>query len=391
VARRVFLHVGTSKSGTSYLQSLWWRHRDQLAERGLLLPGSRLRDHFHAASLVCERTEVVDRLGPRERQVWERLLTDTADWAGDALISHELFSPASPAQADRALRALERAAEQVHVVVTARDLARQLRSDWQQNVKQGLTDSLEEFWSRVRDHPDDPWWSYQDLASILDRWTQGLPAGRTHLIVLPPPGREPPEWLWQRACELFEVDPRGLDTEVTDSNPALGLVEVEVLRRVQAAMPAEERTLDMRRLTRDFLAEQVLSRSGPGTAFALTPEMQDWALDRSATMAATIVGRGYDVVGDLQDLRPPVPPPSGRTPDSVMASELGEVAIASLTRMLVLERQRRERGRSRAAGGTSAQGTAQGPRTRHSPLRARVLSLLRTRSATAPASSRPED
>ena len=40
MARRVFLHVGTAKSGTSFLQDLWWRHRDELRGRGLLLPGS---------------------------------------------------------------------------------------------------------------------------------------------------------------------------------------------------------------------------------------------------------------------------------------------------------------------------------------------------------------
>ena len=34
MARRVFLPVGTAKSGTSYLQDLWWRHRDELRDRG---------------------------------------------------------------------------------------------------------------------------------------------------------------------------------------------------------------------------------------------------------------------------------------------------------------------------------------------------------------------
>ena len=46
MAERVFLHVGTMKSGTSFLQATWWRNRDELAERGLLLPGSRRSDHF---------------------------------------------------------------------------------------------------------------------------------------------------------------------------------------------------------------------------------------------------------------------------------------------------------------------------------------------------------
>ena len=46
MARRAFLHVGTAKSGTSFLQDLWWQQHDELRDRGLLLPGDGRRDHF---------------------------------------------------------------------------------------------------------------------------------------------------------------------------------------------------------------------------------------------------------------------------------------------------------------------------------------------------------
>ena len=52
MARRVFLHIGTPKSGTTYLQSLWWQHRDALAERGLLLPGGSADEQFRAGAVV---------------------------------------------------------------------------------------------------------------------------------------------------------------------------------------------------------------------------------------------------------------------------------------------------------------------------------------------------
>ena len=70
MARRAFLHVGTAKSGTSYLQDLWWRHRDELRERGLLLPGDARRDHFAAAAVVKGMTVVVDDARrPRARRL----------------------------------------------------------------------------------------------------------------------------------------------------------------------------------------------------------------------------------------------------------------------------------------------------------------------------------
>ena len=98
MARRAFLHVGTAKSGTSYLQDLWWRHHDELRERGLLLPGRARRDHFTAAALVKGMTSVVDDLGERDRGVWDRLVEETRAWPGDVLISNEHFAD-TPAEA----------------------------------------------------------------------------------------------------------------------------------------------------------------------------------------------------------------------------------------------------------------------------------------------------
>ena len=70
MARRAFLHLGTAKSGTTYLQELWWRHRAALRDQGLLLPGTALRDHFHAAALVKGMDVIIEELTPQERATW---------------------------------------------------------------------------------------------------------------------------------------------------------------------------------------------------------------------------------------------------------------------------------------------------------------------------------
>ena len=101
MARRVFLHVGTAKSGTSFLQDLWWRHRDELRGRGLLLPGAR-RDHFAAAAVVKGMTAVVETLVDRERDAWRRLVEEARHWPGDVLLTNEHFadSPAADCQCE---------------------------------------------------------------------------------------------------------------------------------------------------------------------------------------------------------------------------------------------------------------------------------------------------
>ncbi len=48
MAERIFLHVATPKSGTSYLQALLWQNVDLLRRRNLLLPETS-ETHYGAA------------------------------------------------------------------------------------------------------------------------------------------------------------------------------------------------------------------------------------------------------------------------------------------------------------------------------------------------------
>jgi hypothetical protein len=335
VARRVFLHVGTPKSGTTYLQSLWWSQRDALAERGLLLPGRTRRDHVTASHLVCERTSHLAELTPRRRRTWDRLLAETADWDGDALVSHEMFAPASRDRAAGALGRLGEVADEVHLVLTARDLARQLASDWQQNVKQGRPLSLRQMWQMVQ-HETSGWWAYQDLADLLERWGQGVPVGRRHLVVLPPSGGATTSWLWDETCRVLGLDAHGLSSESREANVSIGLVETEVLRRVNALVPEADRTLDLRRFTKGRLTSEVLVGLAGQEAFSLPRDIHHETAARARAMVAAVDGRAH-VVGDLSHLVPDPEPVTGRrTPEDVTEEEVAAATTLAMTRLVLL-------------------------------------------------------
>ncbi len=333
MARRAFLHVGTAKSGTSYLQDLWWQHRDALRERGLLLPGDTTRDHFHAAALVKGMDAIVERLDDERRGTWERLVAETRDWSGDVLISHEHFSDSPADAAARALADLGAAADEVHVVLTVRDLARVLPSAWQQRVKQGARQTFGAFLATVRRERDDQkFWRYQDVPGILDRWTVGLDPAHVHLVVVPPSGA-PRDELWQRTGAVLGVDVGDLDTEARRTNVSLGIVEAELLRRVNAHIPRERRTVDLTRLTRGDFTRGLLADSAPREPFVLPAAHVGWVRERSEAVVATLRERSYDVVGDLDDLRPTDPGP-GRTPDEVSDAEVLAAATTVVARMV---------------------------------------------------------
>src|SRR3954465_2103752 len=123
MSRRVFLHVGVMKSATSYLQDLCDVNRERLLAQGLLWAKSG--DNFLATD---------DLLGTRRARpglegAWQRLAGEVEAHGGDALISNELLAPINAQRRRRLVGAL--APAEASVVVTARDLARVIPSQWQ--------------------------------------------------------------------------------------------------------------------------------------------------------------------------------------------------------------------------------------------------------------------
>ena len=104
VTRRVLLHVGAPKTGTSFVQDILFTNRDALRERGILYPADRHDAHFLAALDLMELP-----WGGLEHEAvgaWDRLAAEVRDWPGTAIISHEILGTASRVQVARALESL---------------------------------------------------------------------------------------------------------------------------------------------------------------------------------------------------------------------------------------------------------------------------------------------
>ena len=150
MARRVFLHIGLPKTGTSYLQTILWAHRPELRAAGLLVPGRERRDHLWA-SLVVRDDPGARRRHPRAPEAWDVLRREIEGWDGDAVVSHEFFCSASEEQARRVVEQL--APAEVHVVVTAREPLSLFTSSWQESLKNKATAPLEDYAREVSDDP----------------------------------------------------------------------------------------------------------------------------------------------------------------------------------------------------------------------------------------------
>jgi hypothetical protein len=343
MARRLFLHVGPAKTGTTYLQSAWFQHRPDLEAGGVLYPGAEQLDQFRACAIVIDKRVSTQRMAPRYAGTWDRLTAEVRDWDGDAIVSSEHYAGGGPAAAERVHATLTDIADEVHLVVTARDLARQVPAAWQQSVKHGSSETFDSFWRRLAASSTTGFWRGQDLPSMMERWGAGLPADRIHLVVHGRPGSDR-DLLWTRMCQVTGVDP-GILRPVPRTNESIGAVNAELLRRANSHRPAEIDRRDLGGFTKSTFTKDVLARVGTPATISLPPEGQAWAVERGRTMADALATRGYDVVGDLADLIPDAEPAPGRTPESVTDSELAEAAAPVIALLLAreLEAPRRRR------------------------------------------------
>src|SRR5262245_15727853 len=101
MADRVFLHVATPKSGTTYLQTVLWQNSETLQKNGFLLPG-RFRAHYAAAKGITSRSSRKQPTMGDAARAWPRLVKQINRWPAAAALSHELLAPASAQQADDA-------------------------------------------------------------------------------------------------------------------------------------------------------------------------------------------------------------------------------------------------------------------------------------------------
>ncbi len=336
MAERVFVHVGTPKSGTSFAQQRLFTNPEALAAQGVLYPGDRFDAHFLAALDLIG----VGWGGLEEEAVghWDALAEQVRAHPGTAIVSHEILAYATPEQVERAMASLGAGdGTEIHVVLSARDLARQIPAEWQENVKHRRRLRYAEYLDCLRDPARETlsgqwFWGVQEVPSILQRWGAGLSPERVHVVTVPRPGAEP-DTLWLRIMAALDVDPTDFRIEAERANPSLGVPEAALLRRLNEELRHRFPNHDYREFVREFLVHRNLSRRTGSARLALPAEVHAWTVDLATDWVRQVETAGYAVVGDLAELLPADPLPF-TDPDTLPEAELNAVAVESMRILL---------------------------------------------------------
>ena len=248
-------------------------------------------------------------------------------------MSHELLGGARREQVDVAMAALE--GLDVHLVLTARDLARQVASDWQERVKNGNAMTFEEFCASVGREKPSGFWRNQHLMGIFDRWARHVPPENVHLVVGPPSGAAP-DVLWRRFGDAVGFDAAAFDptTGEATTNQTLGAVQVSLLRRVNEVLDGRIQQPMYSKVVKRVFAQTMLAGQSSAPA-QCPPELVERLAEIANRQNNRITKRGYQVHGDLAELVPTPAPGPWIDPDAVDPELETAAAVAVIAELLV--------------------------------------------------------
>jgi hypothetical protein len=329
---RVVLHVGTPKSGTTYLQRRLVRNAATLGEAGILVPLGSAEERPATLAFRAALDLTGKRMGRPPSFVdgyWGRLVDVVSGHPGGVVISHEAFARCTPRQAARAVGELGETHE-VHVVVTARDLARSLVSAWLEGLKHGTGHDLAEHLARAEAGTLSVMRSL-DLPLVLGTWLAEVGADRVHLVTVPPAGG--PGSLWLRFCEAAGIDEGTAPRDARARNEAVGVAEAQLLlalnRRFGADLARGGRLHTVARRT--VVAALTAREHDP---VRLGAEEAPWLVDRALEWSTWVASSNIRVVGDLTDLLPaPLPdavPPDWSSPHPDVVEAAADALHAAL-------------------------------------------------------------
>ncbi|MDN5851970.1 MAG: hypothetical protein L0K86_03825 [Actinomycetia bacterium] len=328
----MFLHIGAMKTGTTYLQRLMEVNADSLDRAGYLFPveGGWSRQVIAVRDVLRQKGD--PRIRRRAEGAWQRMADRILSYEGDAaILSMEFLSFAKPGDVQRIADTFEGA--EIHVILTVRDAAAVIPTQWQTSVRNGHHASWPEFAEQVTGGRETAGSEgrkvlqrAQNVGKMLRRWLDAVPPERFHVVTVPS-SDSPRSVLWERFASVVGVDPAVCSEPAPKSNTSLGHASTALLRMLYLEighLTTSERATIKRRLAQQVLSERASIEPRAHTDHAL----RKFAALKNRRIRSAIRAAGVDVVGDLNDLPTAVPPPSDCTDGVAMAARADILAAA---------------------------------------------------------------
>ena len=305
MSKKLIVHAGFHKTGTTALQSAFFANINELVEFGINYPqvGGKAQ-HKAIYSLMGKTWGWEDRGGVTATDKrWKNLLKQVSKTKKTTLISSEFLCELNEEQIARFKKDLNVA--DAHIYFTIRPLLKIIPSAYQQHLKIGIKSDYEKWLHSILDEPGvstitPSFWVRHTHAKVISKWIAEFGADRVTLIVV---DEAQPELMYDTFSELLGLPAKFLKKqENQDSNRSLSLNEITMLNRINRLFPKRRSWHDYETFIRNGAIKHLTNKVEPAQddLRLLTPQ---WAVDKakviSANSVADIKKLGIRIIGDL--------------------------------------------------------------------------------------------
>ncbi len=305
MAKRLIVHAGFHKTGTTALQSSLYAARDDLSRIGFEYPVVGGKAHHKAIYSLMERGwGWEDRGGnPHNPKKWPELIKKVDRAKSTAIISSEFLCELTDQQVAKFRNDLD--IDETTIYFTLRPLLKIVPSAYQQHLKIGIRSDYEKWLHSILDEPGvssitPSFWVRHQHAKVLARWAKYYGRERVKLVIV---DEQNPDFMYKTINREWGLSESLLvPQQDKDSNRSLTLDEVALLRRVNRIYPKRRSWHDYETFIRQGAFKYLTNKVQPGEEAArlLTPE---WAVEKIRTISsesvADIKKLGIEIIGDI--------------------------------------------------------------------------------------------
>ena len=303
--KKLIIHPGFHKTGTTALQQALSEVRNELKENGFFYPYTAGKAHHRAAWAVIEKTWGWKKRGGRliKPSEWDKLERKSLRSKNTSIISSEFLSEVDSNQLANLAKRLQDF--DVQIVFTWRPLPFMLASSYQQYLKYGVKASYEKWLTSIFESPGESkltpsFWKRNLHGDVIAAWCGAFGPENISLICV---DESNPNYLYESFTKVSGL-PAGLLKEPVhkEANRSLTFTEAALLLEINKTYPKD----------RDWDSYEIFIRKGniraltgsesadPSDEKFMTPE---WAITAAKEIntknVAKIKTLGIEIIGDI--------------------------------------------------------------------------------------------
>lgn len=338
--KRLVIHVGFHKSGTTALQESLFVQRQDLLKEGVSFPNFGQKAHHRLAWALTGKAWGWKKRGgvATPLNVWSKATKRIkSSGARTVFLSSEFFSELTTEKIQKVKNDLK--SRDVEVLFTIRPLAKLLGSSYQQYLKYGTKADYETWLHSVLDEPgvskiNPTFWLRHMHGDVITKWADVFGADKVSVIIV---DESRPTFLFHSVNQLLGLDGL-LKPQQTGKNRSLSVEELSLLLEINKLYPVDREWNEYLIFIRNGLVREITDNL-PVKAVQVRMPTPQWAVSKANSLATDskekILNLGVKVYGDIQSLDSTVIPTGTQTYSQTIDIETVARVLLTYNRSLI--------------------------------------------------------